>query len=113
ETLGNRKDPIMALVGYARVSSLDQNLDIQLDKLQACDKLYTDKHTGMTDQRPGWQACLNYVRAGDTLRITRLDRLARSTLDLCRITTELEAKGVALQVLDQHIDTTTTTGRLK
>jgi DNA invertase Pin-like site-specific DNA recombinase len=58
------------------------------------------------------EACLEYVREGDTLLVTRLDRLARSTLHLCQIAAELQRKGVELQVLDQQIDTATSTGRL-
>lgn len=102
----------MAHVAYARVSSLDQHLDIQLAKLAFCEKVFTDKQTGTTQQRPGLQACLTYLREGDVLVITRLDRLARSTLDLCRIATDLKDRGIDFQVLDQHFDTSTITGRL-
>lgn len=102
----------MALVGYARVSSVGQTLAVQLDKLQQCDKIFQEKVTGVTDKRPQLQACLEYVRQGDTLVVTKLDRLARSTLHLCQIAEELERKQVALQVLDQNIDTNSATGRL-
>jgi DNA invertase Pin-like site-specific DNA recombinase len=102
----------MALVGYARVSSVGQTLAVQLDKLQQCDKLFQEKVSGVTDKRPQLQACLEYVRQGDTLVVTKLDRLARSTLHLCQIAEELERKQVALQVLDQNIDTNSATGRL-
>jgi DNA invertase Pin-like site-specific DNA recombinase len=102
----------MALVGYARVSSVGQSLDVQLDKLQHCDKIYQEKKSGRSGQRPQLQACLDYVREGDTLVITRLDRLARSTLHLCEIAEELNRKQVNLQVLDQNIDTHDATGRL-
>jgi DNA invertase Pin-like site-specific DNA recombinase len=102
----------MALVGYARVSSVGQSLDVQLDKLQHCDKIYQEKKSGATDKRPGLAACLEYVREGDTLVVTRLDRLARSTLHLCQIAAELQRKQVNLQVLDQNIDTSDATGRL-
>lgn len=102
----------MALVGYARVSSVGQTLDVQLDKLQQCDKIFQEKVSGVTDKRPQLQACLEYVRQGDTLVVTKLDRLARSTLHLCQTTAELERKQVALQVLDQNIDTNSATGRL-
>lgn len=102
----------MALVGYARVSTTGQSLDVQREKLKHCDKLYEEKHSGSTDQRPQLQACLDYVREGDTLTITRLDRLARSTLHLCQIAQTLEQKGVHLKVLDQNIDTSSATGRL-
>jgi len=66
----------------------------------------------MNAKRPQLQACLEYVRQGDTLMVTKLDRLARSTLHLCQIAAELERKQVALQVLDQNIDTNSATGRL-
>ena len=102
----------MALVGYARVSSADQTLDVQLDKLGHCDRLFQEKQSGVSAKRPLLQACLEYVREGDSLVITRLDRLARSTLDLCQIAAELERKQVHLQVLDQNINTNDATGRL-
>jgi len=102
----------MAQVGYARVSSIGQSLDVQLDKLKTCDKIFEEKKTGTNSKRPRLKACLEYVREDDSLVITRLDRLARSTLDLCQIAAELERKGVHLKVLDQHIDTGDATGRL-
>ena len=106
----------MALVGYARVSSVGQSLDVQLDKLKHCDKIYEEKKSGAAAGAPGarsrLEACLEYVREGDTLVVTRLDRLARSTLHLCQIAEELARKGVHLQVLDQNIDTGDATGRL-
>ena len=102
----------MAYIGYARVSSVGQTLDVQLSKLQHCDKIFQEKRSGASSTRPRLSACLEYVREGDVLVVTRLDRLARSTLHLCQITTELERKGVDLQVLDQNINTGDATGRL-
>lgn len=102
----------MALVGYARVSSVGQSLDIQLEKLAHCDKVFQEKKSGTSDKRPRLQECLEYVREGDTLVITRLDRLARSTLHLCQIADELQRKKVNLKVIDQNIDTGDATGRL-
>ena len=102
----------MARIGYARVSSVGQSLDIQLDKLTDCDKVFQEKKSGASGGRPRLKACLEYVREGDTLVVTRLDRLARSTLHLCQIADELKHKQVHLQVLDQHIDTGDATGRL-
>jgi len=102
----------LALVGYARVSSSGQSLDVQLDKLQHCHKIFQEKASGASGKRPRLHACLEYVREGDTLVVTRLDRLARSTLHLCRIADELQRKQVHLQVLDRHIDTSDATGRL-
>ncbi len=102
----------MALIGYARVSSVGQTLDVQLDKLKHCNKVFQEKKSGASDKRPRLTACLEYVREGDVLVVTKLDRLARSTLDLCQIAAQLEHKQVHLQVLDQSIDTTNATGRL-
>lgn len=102
----------MAIVGYARVSSIGQSLDIQLAKLKHCDKIFKEKRSGVSDKRPRLKACLEYVREGDMLVVTRLDRLARSTLHLCQIAKQLESKQVDLQVLDQNIDTGDATGRL-
>jgi len=99
-------------IGYARVSSTGQNLEVQLQKLKDCDKIFEEKISGTNQKRPGLEECLNYVREGDVLVITRLDRLARSTLHLCQIAKELESKKVNLQVLDQNIDTGSATGRL-
>jgi len=100
----------MALVGYARVSSVGQSLEVQLEKLKHCDKLYQEQRSA-TGKRPRLTACLEYIREGDTLVVTRLDRLARSTLHLCQIAEELRRKGVHLQVLDQQIHTNDATGR--
>ena len=74
----------MAQVGYVRVSSVGQSLDVQMEKLAGCDKVYQEKASA-SSKRPQLDACLDYIRGGDTLVVTRLDRLARSTLDLCRI----------------------------
>ena len=102
----------MAKVGYARVSSVGQSLDVQLEKLTGCDKLFKEKRSGTTDARPQLKQCLDYVRDGDQLVVTRIDRLARSTLHLCQVAETLREKGVDLVVLDQNIDTSNATGRL-
>ncbi len=102
----------LALVGYTRVSSVGQSLDVQLDKLRHCDKVFQEKKSGTSDKRPKLQACLKYVKEGDTVVVTRLDRLARSTLHLCQIADQLKSKKVHLQVLDQNINTSDATGRL-
>ena len=102
----------MALIGYARVSTVGQTLAVQLDKLQRCDKVFQEKVSGVSRTRPRLEACLEYVKEGDTLVVTRLDRLARSTLHLCQIAAELERRRVNLQVLDQSINTGDATGRL-
>ena len=102
----------MALVGYARVSSVGQSLDVQLDKLKGCKKIFQEKKSAAGGKRPALESCLEYVREDDVLVVTRLDRLARSTLHLCQIADELKRKGVELQVLDQNINTSDATGRL-
>ncbi len=102
----------MALIGYARVSSVGQSLAVQIDKLIHCDRVYQEKKSGSSNKRPELKACLDYVREGDTLVVTRLDRLARSTLHLCQIAEVLKHKQVNLQVLDQNIETSDATGRL-
>ncbi|MEO0708307.1 MAG: recombinase family protein [Cyanobacteria bacterium J06649_5] len=102
----------MSTVGYARVSSVGQSLDVQLDKLKDCDKVFREKKTGTSSKRPQLKACLDYLREDDTLVVTRLDRLARSTLHLCQVADQLQEKGVNLKVIDQSIDTSDATGRL-
>ena len=104
----------MAKVGYGRISSIDQNLDEQQSKLDenGCEKVFLDKHTSIAADGPRLKEVLNYVRQGDSLVITRLDRLARSTYHLTRIAQELRDKGIDLVVLDQNIDTSTPTGKL-
>jgi DNA invertase Pin-like site-specific DNA recombinase len=104
----------MSKVGYGRVSSVGQSLDVQLDKLSevGCDVVFKETHTGTTDQRTQLQAMMQYVRKGDTLYITKLDRLGRSTLHLTQIFDKLEKQGVDIVVLDQNIDTTTPIGKL-
>jgi DNA invertase Pin-like site-specific DNA recombinase len=85
---------------------------VQVEKLAHCDKLFQEKESGTAAARPQLGRCLEYVREGDILLVTRLDRLARSMVHLCAIGAELARKGVELQVLDQAIDTSTPTGRL-
>lgn len=102
----------MARVGYARVSSVGQSLAVQLDKLKSCRKVFQEKKSAAGGKRPQLEACLEYVREDDTLCVTRLDRLARSTWHLCQIAEELKRKGVELEVLDQNINTADATGRL-
>jgi DNA invertase Pin-like site-specific DNA recombinase len=75
-------EAMMTTVGYARVSSLGQDLAVQLAKLKGCDKVFREKRSGVDAGRPELKACLEYLREGDTLLVTKLDRLARSTPDL-------------------------------
>ena len=102
----------MAIVGYARVSSYGQSLEVQLDKLSHCEKVFQEKKSGRTDNRAELQNCLTYLRDGDTLVITKLDRLGRSIRDLLNIINQLEKNNVSFQVLDQQIDTSTPSGKL-
>jgi len=104
----------VAKVGYGRINSIDQSLDDQQSRLveNGCEKVFLDKHTGMATDGPRLKEVLNYVRQGDSLVITTLDRLARSTYHLTKIAEELRGKGVDLIVLDQNIDTSTPTGKL-
>jgi DNA invertase Pin-like site-specific DNA recombinase len=102
----------MNRIGYARVSSIGQSLDVQLEKLKDCDEVFKEKASGVDGNRPQLAECLRYLRKGDTLVITKLDRLARSTLHLVQIVDKLQKSNVELVVLDQNIDTSTSTGKL-
>ncbi len=104
----------MPLYGYARVSTLDQDLAIQQAALKAagCEIIRADKASGTSRAgRHELQVLLDFLRAGDTLVVTRIDRLARSLKDLQDIVHELKAKGVALKATEQPIDTSTAAGK--
>ena len=104
---------MMTTVGYARVSSLGQDLAVQLEKLKGCDRVFKEKRSGIDAGRPELKACLDYLRDGDTLLVTKLDRLARSIPDLYRIVSQLTERGIAFKVIDDpSIDTTSRTGKL-
>ncbi len=102
------------IVGYARVSTTNQNLDVQLDELNShgCERIFTDKATGTNTSRKGLTEIMEFVRDGDTLVVTRLDRFARSLTDLYALLERLTARGVAFHCLRQSIDTSTSTGKL-
>lgn len=106
----------MVEVGYARVSSAGQSLVVQEELLRAagCTKLFSEKRSGTTtDGRDALAEALDYVREGDVLVVTRLDRLARSMIDLRQIVDRLDQKGVGFRVIQQGaIDTTRSDGRL-
>ena len=91
------------LVGYARVSTHDQNLDLQKDALKdaRCEKVFVDQISGSTKNRRGLDRALDMLRDGDTLTVWRLDRLARSLKDLIELVSDLERKGVALRSLQE------------
>ena len=103
------------IVGYARVSSTGQDYQTQVDRLTAAGatKIFSEKHSGLDDDRPELAKCLDYVREGDTLIVTKLDRLARSASHLHQIVDKLNKDGVGFKVLDDaSLDTTTRTGKL-
>ena len=102
----------MATVGYARVSTTGQSLDTQLDALSGCEKIFREKISGAKDNRPELQAMLEFVREGDTVQVTKLDRLARNTRHLLEVSEYLQGKGVALNILNIGINTATPTGKL-
>jgi len=101
-------------IGYARVSTLDQNLDLQLDALKqvGCEKIFQEKITGTKIKREQLQNAIDYLRAGDVLVVWKLDRLGRSLKDLLLIVNEMNQKGIGLKSLHENIDTTTSTGKL-
>ena len=104
----------LANVGYARVSTQDQNLSLQLDALAAagCGKVFEDRASGARADRAGLQAALDYVRDGEVLVVWKLDRLGRSLPHLIETVTHLAKRGVGFRSLTEAIDTTTPGGRL-
>ncbi len=101
-------------IGYARVSSSGQKLDVQLDRLCNCDRIYSEKASAVSAKgRPELQKALDFVRDEDVFVVTKLDRPARSVVDLASIVQRLQEKNVDLVVMDQGIDTTTMYGRLQ
>ena len=92
----------MPTVGYARVSSTGQDLAAQLENLEGagCDKIFREKRSGVDAGRPELKRCLEYLREADTLLVTKIDRLARSTSDLYRIVSLLTERGVSFKVVD-------------
>lgn len=104
------------LVGYARTSTTDQKagLAAQLRDLKAagCEEVFQEELSSVTASRPQLAAALKYVRKGDTLVVTKLDRLARSVADLVDIQKQLAGKGVGLRILAMSLDTGTPTGKL-
>jgi DNA invertase Pin-like site-specific DNA recombinase len=105
--------PMSSKVGYARVSSRDQNLDGQLDMLTAsgCEKIFQDKVSGIKESRPDWDRLMEYVRSGDTIVVAELSRMTRSLQHLLSLTHEFESRGINLKSLRENIDTSSATGR--
>ena len=102
------------LIGYARVSTHDQTLNLQQDALKKakCTKIFTDTASGIKTERKGLEEALTYVRKGDTLVVWRLDRLGRSLPHLISTMTGLEDRGIGFKSLTENIDTTTSGGKL-
>lgn len=112
EVVANRRK-----VGYARVSTQDQNLDLQIDALlkNGCNgkNIYIDKMSGAKDDRPGWEECLSNLQVNDILMVWRLDRLGRSMRHLVSTVETLRVRGVGFRsICDGNIDTTTASGEL-
>ncbi len=101
-------------IGYARVSTFEQILDLQRDALTAaqCDRIFTDTMSGSRSDRPGLEQALDYLREGDVLVVWRLDRLGRSLKYLIEVITALNERGVGFKSLTEQIDTTTSGGKL-
>ena len=102
-------------IGYARVSTGEQNLDLQTDALEeeGCEQIFTDELSGATAERPGLQKAMDYAREGDVLVVWRLDRFGRSLKDLIAKVETLKDKGVQFKSLKENLDTTSSAGRLQ
>lgn len=102
------------LIGYARVSTTDQNLALQRDALEKenCGKIFSDEMSGVAADRPGLASAIEHLRNGDVLVVWRLDRLGRSLKNLIEIVAQLEERGIGLRSLQENIDTTTSGGKL-
>src|SRR5438105_12981809 len=101
------------LIGYARVSTLDQTPQLQTDALKGagCEKIFTEKASGAQRDRPQLAAALAYLREGDTLVVWKLDRLARSMRQLIETVEDLQSRRIELRSLTERIDTATPGGR--
>ena len=104
----------MANIGYARVSTEDQHLELQLDALTkyGCEKIFQEKKSGKNAQRPQLKAMFEYLRPGDNVIVWKLDRLGRSMQDLINLTQEMNDKGIGFVSIKDSIDMSTATGRL-
>lgn len=104
------------IIGYARVSRCDQNLDLQIDALKKAgcspENIFTDQASGIKEDRPGLKDVFRFLREGDTLVVWRLDRLGRSIKNLIDLTQEIAKRNASFVCLQENIDTTTTTGKL-
>lgn len=104
----------MAKIGYARVSTADQNPDLQTDALKraGCRVIFTEHKSGKTLDRPELKACLERLKAGDVLIVWKLDRLGRSLSHLIQTVADLQARGVGFKCIAESIDTTSASGKL-
>jgi len=102
------------LIGYARVSTADQDLSLQLDALEnaGCDRVFQDVKSGAKEKNEGLEAAISFAREGDTLVVWRLDRLARSLRNLIDLVERLDKQQIGLKSLQENIDTTTSGGKL-
>jgi len=105
------------IIGYARVSSVGQSLDVQLEKLKeaGCSKIFSEKESGAKQDRPELKAMLEWIRPddGDVVVCCKLDRIARSSRHLLQVVDQLKGKGAELRILNSPIDTTTPHGQLQ
>lgn len=104
----------MAKIGYARVSTQDQNLDSQIDVLKdyGCNRIFSEKVSGRKYKRTELDKCLDYMREGDTLVITKLDRLGRTTKQLIELSQHLEDNEIDLEIVDMNINTNDAMGKM-
>lgn len=109
-----RQKKLIMKIGYARTSTLEQNLDLQLDALiqAGCERVYQEKVSSVKDNRPELENCLKALRQGDILYIWRLDRFGRSLKDLISLVTQIQDMNCELVSLKENIDTSTPTGKL-
>lgn len=113
-TQQGKEAPKGKIIGYARVSSRQQDLDLQIEALEkyGCEKIYMEKESGAKSDRPELQKALEYLRENDTLVVYKLDRLARSTFDLHKIAHQLTERKIGLVFIKEQIDFTTASGKL-
>ena len=104
----------MSKIGYARVSTQNQNLDSQIDMLKnyGCDRIFSEKISGRKYKRTELDKCLDYMREGDTLVLTKLDRLGRTTKQLIELSQYLEEQGIDLEIIDMNINTQDAMGKM-
>ena len=101
-------------IGYSRISTSDQNLDLQTDALdkEGCNQIFSDTASGAKTDRPGLEEALSYLRKGDTLVVWKLDRLGRSLKHLIEVVIQLNERGIYFKSIQESIDTSTSGGKL-